>query len=217
MLQISTGPGQVWEVDYRATDAITLNGQPFAWDMADLGDGRYHVLYEGRSYNAEVVAADYATKTIVLKINGQRVELQAKDRFDLLLERLGMSNAAAAKVNELKAPMPGLIVDIRVQPGQAVQKGDPLLVLEAMKMENILKAPADGTVGSLKVNLRDNVQKGQVLVQFAIACRYQLSDLLNPLDFEIQPYSSQAQRRSADGPAAVRHRRRAADAIRLRN
>jgi acetyl/propionyl-CoA carboxylase alpha subunit len=167
MLQISTGPGQLWEVDYRAADTVTLNNEPFAWDLVDLGEGRFHVLHEGRSYNAEVVSADYATKNIVLKINGQRVELNAKDRFDLLLERLGMSNAAAAKVNELKAPMPGLIVDIRVEPGQAVQKGDPLLVLEAMKMENILKAPADGTVGSIKVNLRDNVQKGQVLVQFA--------------------------------------------------
>lgn len=167
MLQISTGPEQLWEVEYRAADTITLNGQPFAWDIADLGEGRYHVLHEGRSYNAEVVSADYATKNIVLKINGQRVELNAKDRFDLLLERLGMSNAAATKVNELKAPMPGLIVDIRVEPGQTVQKGDPLLVLEAMKMENILKAPADGTIASLKVNLRDNVQKGQVLVQFS--------------------------------------------------
>ena len=167
MLQISTGPGQLWEVDYRAADTVTLNGQPFAWDLVDLGEGRFHVLHEGRSYNAEVVSTDFATKTIVLKINGQRVELNAKDRFDLLLERLGMSDATAAKVNELKAPMPGLIVDIRVAPGQAVLKGDPLLVLEAMKMENILKAPADGTVGTIKINLRDNVQKGQVLVQFA--------------------------------------------------
>ncbi len=167
MLQISTGPEQLWEVDYRAADTITLNGQPFAWDMADLGEGRFHILYEGRSYNAEVVSIDYEAKIIALKINGQRVELNAKDRFDLLLERLGMSNAAATKVNELKAPMPGLIVDIRVTPGQTVQKGDPLLVLEAMKMENILKAPADGTIAGLKVNLRDNVQKGQVLVQFA--------------------------------------------------
>ncbi|GAB3720694.1 acetyl-CoA carboxylase biotin carboxyl carrier protein subunit [Hymenobacter agri] len=167
MFQITTGTNQQWEVDYRSADAVTLNSEPFAWDIVALGDGRYHILYKGRSFNAEVVEADYAAKNIVLKLNGQRVELQAKDRFDLLLERLGMANAASAKVNELKAPMPGLIVDIRVQPGQTVQKGDPLLVLEAMKMENILKAPADGTVGSLKVNLRDNVQKGQVLVQFA--------------------------------------------------
>ncbi|RZK31635.1 MAG: biotin/lipoyl-binding protein, partial [Hymenobacter sp.] len=122
---------------------------------------------QGKSYNAEVVSADYATKTFVLKLNGQRIELQAKDRFDRLLDQMGLSNATAAKVNELKAPMPGLIVDIRVQPGQAVQKGDPLLVLEAMKMENILKAPADGVISSVKVDLRANVTKGQVLVQFA--------------------------------------------------
>ena len=167
MFQIKTGTDQQWEVDYRGSDAVTLNSELFAWDIADLGGGRFHILYEGRSFNAEVVEADYATKQIVLKLNGQRVELQAKDRFDLLLERLGMANTTATKVNELKAPMPGLIVDIRVQPGQAVQKGDPLLVLEAMKMENILKAPADGIVSGLKVALRDNVQKGQVLVQFA--------------------------------------------------
>ena len=77
-----------------------------------------------------------------------------------------MGNATASKVNELKAPMPGLIVAIRVQPGQVVQKGDPLLVLEAMKMENILKAPADAVVKAIRVGLRDNVQKGQVLISF---------------------------------------------------
>lgn len=167
MLEIRTAADQVWQVDYRSAEHVTLNGEPFTWDLVDLGNGHYHVLYEGRSYNAELLEADYATKVLALKINGQRVELQAKDRFDLLLEKMGMSNAASAKVNELKAPMPGLIVDIRVQPGQEVAKGDPLLVLEAMKMENILKAPTAGTVGSIKVSLRDNVQKGQVLVQFA--------------------------------------------------
>ena len=167
MLHISTGPDQLWEVDYHTNDSVTLNGQPFEWDIVRLGEGRFHVLHEDRSYNAEVMSVDYATKNIVLKINGQQIALQAKDRFDLLLERLGMSNATAIKVNELKAPMPGLIVDIRIVTGQTVQKGDPLLVLEAMKMENILKAPADGTVSSLKVNLRDSVQKGQVLVQFS--------------------------------------------------
>ncbi|WP_375415685.1 biotin/lipoyl-containing protein [uncultured Hymenobacter sp.] len=167
MLEIRTSSSQVWEVDYQAPNQLRLNGQLFGWDLAVLGNGRYHVLFEGRSYQAELVEADYAAKTLVLKINGQRVALQAKDRYDLLLEKMGLSNATVLKVNELKAPMPGLIVDIRVAAGQAVQKGDPLLVLEAMKMENILKAPADGTVSSIRVTLRDNVQKGQVLVQFA--------------------------------------------------
>lgn len=169
MLQVRTdaAPQQNWEVDYRPGGPITVNGEPFAWDIAPLGNGRYHVVHEGRSYTAELVSADYAAKTFVLKLNGQQIILQAKDRFDLLLDKLGMSNAAASKVNELKAPMPGLIVDIRVAAGQTVQKGDPLLVLEAMKMENILKAPGEGTVAAIKVTLRDNVTKGQVLIQFS--------------------------------------------------
>lgn len=167
MLQVSTGATQTWEVDYRANGTTTIDGQAFEWDLVELAPSRFHVLHAGRSYAAEVVSADYALKSFQLKINGQLLELQAKDRFDLLLDKLGMSNAAASKVNELKAPMPGLIVDIRVAPGQAVQKGDPLLVLEAMKMENILKAPGDGTVGAIKVGLRDNVTKGQVLIQFS--------------------------------------------------
>ena len=167
MLQVRTSPDQSWDIDYQPKGAIAVNGEPFTWDIVALGQGRYHVLLDGRSYSAEVVGADYATKTFQLKIDGRLLDVQAKDRFDLLLDKLGMSNATASKVNELKAPMPGLIVDIRVEPGQTVQKGDPLLVLEAMKMENILKAPTDGTVGSIKVTLRDNVTKGQVLVQFS--------------------------------------------------
>ena len=167
MLQISTGTAHGWEVDFQAADSLRFDGQAFAWDVAALGEGRFHVLYRNKSYNAELIAADYATKTFVLKINGQRLELQAKDRFDQLLDRMGLSSTTAAKINELKAPMPGLILDIRVQPGQAVQKGDSLLVLEAMKMENILKAPADGVVSSIKVEPRANVTKGQVLLQFA--------------------------------------------------
>lgn len=150
----------------RAATAVELNGQPFEWQVSALSAGRYQVVHQDKAYTIEVLAADYSAKAFTLKINGQRIELQAKDQLDKLLDRLGLSNAAASKVNELKAPMPGLIVEVRVQPGQEVQKGDPLLVLEAMKMENILKAPADGIVGSIKVGPRDNVQKGQVLVQF---------------------------------------------------
>lgn len=167
MLQVSTNSTQTWDVDYRAGNQITINNEPFDWDIVVLGSGRFHILHEGRSVVAEVIQADYSTKTFQLKLNGKLVDLQVKDRFDLLLDKLGMNAASANKINELKAPMPGLIVDVRVEPGQAVQKGDPLLVLEAMKMENILKAPSDGIVSAIKVGLRNNVTKGQVLIQFS--------------------------------------------------
>ena len=167
MLQVSTNSTQTWDVDYSPDNLITVNNEPFSWDIVVLGPGRFHILHEGRSIVAEVIEADYSTKTFQLKLNGQLVDLQVKDRFDLLLDKLGMNTALANKVNELKAPMPGLIVAVRVEPGQAVQKGDPLLVLEAMKMENILKAPSDGVVSAIKVGLRNNVTKGQVLIQFS--------------------------------------------------
>jgi len=167
MLQISAGSDQNWEVDYHLDGPITIDGQLLTWDLVVLGVGRYHLLYQGRSYSIEVISTDYVAKVFTLKANNHFIELQAKDRFDLLLAKLGMANAATQKVNELKAPMPGLIVAIRVEPGQIVRKGDPLLVLEAMKMENILKAPGDGVVGTIKVALRDNVNKGQVLISFS--------------------------------------------------
>ncbi len=166
MVSIRIGSAAALQVDGAASGSLTVDGQPLAWDVASPGPGRYHVLHRGRSFEVEVVAADYASKAFSLKINGQRLELTAQTALDQLLERLGLSGATTQKINELKAPMPGLIVDVRVQPGQAVQKGDPLLVLEAMKMENILKAPTDGTVASIAVGLRDTVTKGQVLLKF---------------------------------------------------
>ncbi|RYF78375.1 MAG: biotin/lipoyl-binding protein, partial [Cytophagaceae bacterium] len=125
-----------------------------------------HILKNDQSYSVEVLSVDAATKTVQLKINGRIHEVVAKDRFDLLLEKMGMSNAAASKVNNIKAPMPGLIVGISLEVGSVVSKGDTVLILEAMKMENSIKAPGDGTVKAIKVQKGDRVEKGQVLVEF---------------------------------------------------
>ena len=144
---------------------ITLNGQPYAWDLSKLADRQYHILKNNRSFSVEVLSVEVATKTVRLKINGHIQEVQVKDRFDLLLEKMGMSNAAS-KVNNIKAPMPGLIVGISIQPGDVVAKGDIVLILEAMKMENAIKAPGDGTVKAVKIQKGDRVEKGQVLVEF---------------------------------------------------
>jgi biotin carboxyl carrier protein len=84
----------------------------------------------------------------------------------LLLEKLGMNNAASGKVNNIKAPMPGLIIELKVKTGDTVKAGDQLLILEAMKMENILKSPGEGVVKSVKVKKGDTVEKNQVLIEF---------------------------------------------------
>lgn len=153
-------------VDF-TTDGPTLNGEPFPWDLVKLSDRTFHIIHQNRSYSAEILALNAAEKTVSLKINGHVHHVQLKDRFDLLLEKMGMSNAASAKVNDLKAPMPGMIVGINVQPGDVVSKGDSLLILEAMKMENILKATGEGTIKMIRIAKGDRVEKGQVLVEFA--------------------------------------------------
>ena len=145
---------------------LMVNNQPFNWDVVEIRNGVFSILYKNRSFNAEVLEADYQTKSFLIKINKNKYEVFVKDRFDILLDQLGMSNANASKVNDLKAPMPGLIVDVKVQVGDNVKKGDIILILEAMKMENILKSAGDGKVKTIKVVPKQSVEKNQVLIEF---------------------------------------------------
>jgi biotin carboxyl carrier protein len=165
MLQVKTADDKTWQVDIQK-DAILLNGTLLNWDLTSIGPNTYHIIKDDKSYTAELVNADYQAKSFTFKINGAMHVVSVKDRFDLLLDKLGMSNANAQKVNDVKAPMPGLILDIKVQPGQEIKKGDPILILEAMKMENILKSPGDGIVKEIKVSVKQNVEKNQVLILF---------------------------------------------------
>ena len=147
-------------------EGFVVNGQPFQWDLATVGKNYFHILHENKSYRAEFVKADQATKTVTLKINGHLYDVVVKDKIDLLLEKMGMNNMNAGRVNNVKAPMPGLIVDLKIKDGDTVQKNDPLLVLEAMKMENVIKSPGDGVVRSIRVKKGDSVDKNQILIEF---------------------------------------------------
>ena len=152
-------------IEFEAGNPL-LNGEPVDWDIVRLSDRTFHILHKNQSVNAELLELNALEKTVRLKLNGHIHEVQLRDRFDLLLEKMGMSNVASTKINELKAPMPGLIVGINVQPDDAVNKGDSLLILEAMKMENVLKAVGEGVIKTIRVTQGDRVEKGQVLVEF---------------------------------------------------
>ena len=165
MLQVKTANDKTWQVDIQKGE-ILVNEKPFHWDISPIGPHTFHIIKDTRSYTAEVVQANYEEKTFTFMINGRQQTVHVKDRFDLLLDKLGMSNANAHKVNDVKAPMPGLILEIKVRPGQEVKKGDPIMILEAMKMENILKSPGDGVVKEVKVQEKQNVEKNQVLLLF---------------------------------------------------
>lgn len=145
-----------------------IDGKEFSCDIVPTGGGdrRFHIIRDDKSYEVEIVKADPAAKTLTVKVNGALYPIQVKDKYDELLHSLGMDKIGSAKVNELKAPMPGLVLEVVVGEGQAVKKGDPIVVLEAMKMENILKSPADVTVKKIAVKKGTAVEKNQVLIQF---------------------------------------------------
>ncbi|HAA13591.1 MAG TPA: acetyl-CoA carboxylase biotin carboxyl carrier protein subunit [Cytophagales bacterium] len=145
---------------------LTVEDNLLDWDIQKLRDGYYHIVYQDQSYTAELVSFDKEEKEFDFLIGGHNLKVKVQDRFDLLLDKLGMTDLASAVAADLKAPMPGLVLEIMVQPGQEVQKGDAVLILEAMKMENVLKAPGDGTVTGVQVAKGDSVEKNQVMIQF---------------------------------------------------
>ncbi|MFM2136282.1 MAG: hypothetical protein RL021_1682 [Bacteroidota bacterium] len=141
-----------------------VNNAPFEADLIEFRKGRFHIIRNRRSYTAEVLQANRAEKSFVIKVDTAVFSLQVHDRFDALLREMGIDSSASQKINDLKAPMPGLVLKVMVEEGQPIAKGDPILVLEAMKMENVIKAPADGKIKKVTVTTGDKVEKNQVMI-----------------------------------------------------
>lgn len=154
---------------YQATinDSSTLEFDPkqLVWDIAVIREGEFHILKNGKSYNATVLKADYAEKAFQIRLNGNVYTIQVQDDFDRLVSSLGMEKMNKPKLNDLRAPMPGMVLLVNVSAGQAVKKGETVLILEAMKMENAIKAPADCVIKSVNVQKGTPVEKGLVLLE----------------------------------------------------
>ncbi|EAY28830.1 acetyl-CoA carboxylase biotin carboxyl carrier protein subunit [Microscilla marina] len=172
MLKITVTPAQASKEATKTYEVLTdqeglkLNGEEFSWDLLQLQDNSYHIIHNNKTFQVEILKADYLAKTFTLQVNGHLYTVNSEDKMDLLLKRLGMDNVNQNKVNDVKAPMPGLILSVNVNEGDEVKKGDILMILEAMKMENALKCPADGKVKAVKVKQGQNVEKNQLLILF---------------------------------------------------
>jgi len=145
---------------------ILLNNEPFEWDLSKISEKDFHILKDNKSYNVEIVEANYAEKIFRLKVEDTIHTVNLKDRTDLLLEKMGMSSSKSTRLNNLKAPMPGLIYEMKAQVGDEVKKGDILLILVAMKMENAIKAAGDGKVKAIKVKTGETVEKNHIIMEF---------------------------------------------------
>jgi acetyl/propionyl-CoA carboxylase alpha subunit len=143
-----------------------LNGDFYSLDIEKVDAQTWHILKDNMSYYVQWIERNDEAKTYTLKVNGSLIVLEAKNEFDILLEKMGMANVGSAKVSKLEAPMPGKVLDVLVTVGQEVVKGDGLVILEAMKMENVLKADDVGVVKSVNVSIGEAVEKNNVLIEF---------------------------------------------------
>ncbi len=134
-------------------------------DLVRTGPATYSLVYKGRSHRVLVLKEDPETNTVRLRIGAGTYTVRLQDERNRMLRSLGLDKGAQ-KVREIKAPMPGLVITLLVKPGDTVKKNDPLLVLEAMKMENMIKSPGEGIVSAIHAERGKAVEKGQLLISF---------------------------------------------------
>lgn len=166
MYKIDFTNGQSVSLDINDKN-INVDNKPLNLDIVKTPTGEYSIINDGKVYNIFVENIDRQKKTIDLRINGQLVSSKINEPIDQLLANMGLDLSKMQKVEPIKAPMPGLILKIMIEVGQTLKKGDPVLVLEAMKMENVFKATGDATVKAINVTAGKAVEKGEILIELA--------------------------------------------------
>jgi len=129
------------------------------------GDDRFLVTLDGRS---AVGFAERRDGAWTIELEGREYRFRVDDERTHELRALTAEMEPGEIAAELRAPMPGLVVRVAVQPGDRVSAGDPLVVMEAMKMENELRAESDGIVGDVHVSEGTTVDRDDVLVTFEL-------------------------------------------------
>jgi len=143
-----------------------IGNKELTLDIEKINASSYHILKDSKSYKIHLVRIDSNSKTATFKVNNKLLQVSLRNKLDLLLDNMGMETGDESSNNTVNAPMPGLILDISVNVGDQVCKGETLLILEAMKMENAIKSPKDGIISSVKIISGESVEKNQPLVEF---------------------------------------------------
>ncbi len=147
------------EFDISDQDIIKL-------DAEKTGDNQYHVLQNSKPFKAELSDSNFNRKKYSIKVNNHSYDVDISNPLDILINELGFTFGSSKQINSIKAPMPGLILDIHVNIGQEVKEDEALLILEAMKMENVITSPRDGVIKSVNISKGDAIDKGHLLIEF---------------------------------------------------
>jgi biotin carboxyl carrier protein len=137
--------GKIYEIDFES-----VAGQPV-----------YSLIVDGRSHESYIYQGDDNWQVLM---RGRLYPVQVEDEREKRLRAAAGGGVAETGEFHLRAPMPGLVVAIPVTEGQPVKRGQVILILESMKMQNELKAPRDGTVGRIRIRPGETVEQKQTLL-----------------------------------------------------
>jgi len=151
---------------------VKIDGEEIKVTLEDLaqfdlsmGQSQHHILSKDKAYKAHSFVTSSDAKQGSLSVDNHRFTFQIQDQYDQIVSSMGLDTIAASKVTDIIAPMPGLILDIMVQEGDVVEEGQSILILEAMKMENVIKAEGSGTVKAINRKVGSTVEKGTIIVE----------------------------------------------------
>ena len=135
-------------------------------DLFKNSGNNFHLIHENNSHQATLINSNYLNRTYSIKVNSNIYDVEIQRPVDDLIDKMGYANRSAKTVNSIKAPMPGIIIDLKVEKGQTVKEGDTLLILEAMKMENAIVCPKDTTIKEIYTSVGETVDKNKLLIDF---------------------------------------------------
>jgi biotin carboxyl carrier protein len=161
MKYVTTIGERRYTIEINRDDEVTIDGVAYPIDLRAIDEATFSLLINNASHEALVEASN---GEIQILLRGRLYTAHVEDERASRLSQAGGGLHTGSGEVTIKSPMPGLIVAIAVTEGQVVKKGQTVVVLESMKMENELKAPRDGAIASIKVSPRQSVEQGQALV-----------------------------------------------------
>ncbi len=148
---------------FGSLDVSTQELDKFQWKRID--DSHFLISADHVQYLVTLESYDRSTRQMTIVLNQKRFNLKVSNKLDLLIDQMGYAEGMNKGFSDLKAPMPGLVLEIKVNEGEEVAEGQAMIVLEAMKMENIIKAPGPGVVDKILVDNSKTVQKNDTLIK----------------------------------------------------
>lgn len=136
-----------------------------AADIIQRSPTEFNLIHRHRSVNVQLADPGSTDKKMRIEVEGETFDVEIKDELDQVLDKMGFGVTTGKLIKEIKAPMPGLVLEISVAEGQHVNEGDKILILEAMKMENSILVHTNATIKRIAVSAGQAVEKGQLLVE----------------------------------------------------